>query len=85
LNTANSTNFPEIKLFPNPVTDKLTIERLENTNATAEIYSILGQKLHTCVLKEEATHIDVADFQNGIYLVVVISETGIGTYKFIKK
>ena len=85
LNTANSTNFPEIKLYPNPVTDNLTIERSENTNATAEIYSILGQKLHTCVLKEEATHIDVADFQNGIYLIVVISETGIGTFKFIKK
>ena len=85
LNTANSTNFPEIKFYPNPVTDNLTIERSENTNATAEIYSILGQKLHTCVLKEETTHIDVADFQNGIYLVVVISETGIGTFKFIKK
>lgn len=85
LTSANTTNFPEIKLFPNPVTDKLTIIRSENTNARAEIYSLLGQKLYSCVLKDESTNIDVSNFLNGIYLVLLISETGIDTCKVIKK
>ena len=85
LNAVNITNTPKIKLFPNPVTDKLTITHLENTNATVEIYSILGQKLHACVMKEEDTNIDFSNFQNGIYLVILISKTGIDTYKVIKK
>jgi beta-glucanase (GH16 family) len=85
LNIGNQTNFSSIKLFPNPVTNKLTIERNEKTNATAEIYSLLGQKLYTCILKEENTNIDLADFQNGIYFVLITSEKGNNTYKIVKK
>jgi beta-glucanase (GH16 family) len=85
LNIANQANFSNIKLFPNPVTNKLTIARQENTNATAEIYSILGQKVYNCVLKEENTTIDLADFQNGIYVVLITSEKGINTFKVIKE
>jgi beta-glucanase (GH16 family) len=85
LNTANISNFSKIKLFLNPVTNELTIERKENTNASAEIYSFLGQKLYSCELKEENTNIDVSNFQNGIYLVSIISEIGIDTYKVLKK
>lgn len=76
---------PEIKLFPNPVTDELTIISSENTNATAEIYSILGQKLYSCVLNDENTNINFSNFKSGIYLVLLTSETGIKTYKVIKK
>ncbi len=76
---------PKIKLFPNPVTDELTIISSENTNATAEIYSILGQKLYSCVLNDENTNINFFNFQSGIYLVLLASETGIKTYKVIKK
>ena len=85
LNVVNQSNFSQIKLFPNPVTDKLTIARKENTKATAEIYSILGQKLYSCILKDENTTIDLADFQNGIYFVLITSEKGINTYKIVKK
>jgi beta-glucanase (GH16 family) len=85
LNLDNVSNFSKIKLFPNPVTNELTINSKENINTTAEIYSLLGQKLYSCVLKEENTNIDVSNFQNGIYLVLIISEKGIDTYKVLKK
>jgi beta-glucanase (GH16 family) len=85
LNIANQSNFSNIKLFPNPVKNKLTIARQENTNATAEIYSILGQKVYSCILNEENTTIDLADFQNGIYVVLITSEKGINTFKVIKE
>jgi beta-glucanase (GH16 family) len=83
--TANISNLPKMKLFPNPVTDKLVIRRSENTNATLEIYSLQGQKLYAAAWRDENTTIDVSNFQSGIYLVLLISETGIDTYKVIKK
>ena len=85
LNITNQTSTPKFNLYPNPVTDKLTIARKENTKATAEIYSILGQKLYACELKEDNTTIDLADFQNGIYFVSLILDTGTKTYKVVKK
>ena len=85
LNTAQTTNLPKIKLFPNPVADNLTITCTENTNAAVEIYSILGQKLHSSILKGTETNIDVSNFQDGVYVVALISKAGTDTYKFIKK
>jgi len=85
LSASETTNSPKIKLFPNPVTDKLTIISPENTNVTCEIYSLVGQKIYADVLKDENTHIDFSNFQNGIYLVLIISETGVKTYKVIKE
>jgi hypothetical protein len=78
-------NSPQVKIFPNPVTNILTIEQKETKNSTAEIYSVLGQKLHSYDLKEEVTTIDVSNFQNGIYLVLLISDEGIDTHTILKK
>jgi beta-glucanase (GH16 family) len=85
LSTTNFQNPVKIKLFPNPVSDNLTIINLENTNPTAEIYSILGQKLNSCILLDNETNLDVSNYENGIYFVKLISESGNTTYKFIKK
>ena len=84
LSTADIVISPEIKLFPNPVTDELTIINSENTNTTATIYSNSGQKILSCVLNQENTNIDFSNFQSGIYLVLLTSQTGIKTYKVIK-
>jgi len=83
-----NTNFQKsskIKFFPNPVSDKLTILNIENTKQKVEIFSIIGKKLFTCSLLNNETNIDVSSFQNGIYLIKIISETGNDTYKFIKE
>ncbi|MBX7242732.1 MAG: T9SS type A sorting domain-containing protein [Bacteroidia bacterium] len=53
-------------------------------NATAEIFSLFGQKLYSCTLKEKQTRMDLSDFQYGIYLVVLTSQTGVNTCKFLK-
>ena len=85
LANTNFQNSSKIKLFPNPVSDKLTIINLENTNQKVEIFSIVGNKLFTCTLLNNETNIDVSSFQNGVYLIKIISETGNDTYKFIKE
>jgi hypothetical protein len=63
----------------------LTIVSVANTNATAEIYSLFGQKLYAGLLQDENTEIDISAFEHGIYLVLLISETGITTYKVVKQ
>jgi hypothetical protein len=85
LGNTNFQNRSKIKLFPNPVSDKLTIINLENTNQKVEIFSIVGNKLFTCTLLNNETNIDVSSFQNGVYLIKIISETVNDTYKFIKE
>lgn len=84
INTANIANTPAVKLFPNPVADNLTITCLENTTATAEIYSILGQKIHSFALVGKDTNVDLSNLKSGVYFVVVTSKTGIETFKVVK-
>lgn len=85
MNKANINNSLNINLFPNPVTDILTITRSENTSIITEIYSLLGQKIYACELKDKNTNIDFSNFINGMYIVLFISESGTSTYKVIKK
>ena len=85
ISTSNITAYSPIKLFPNPVTDKLTIRYSENKPANVEVFSIYGQKLYGCELLEEDTIIDVSDFQNGVHFVRLYADSGMQTYKFIKK
>jgi hypothetical protein len=49
------------------------------------VFSIYGQKLYGCELLEEDTIIDVSDFQNGVHFVRLYADSGMQTYKFIKK
>ena len=85
VSTANNiTDIPDIKLFPNPVTDNLTITGIENTSGTVEIQSILGQKVYASNLTGEVINIDVSGFNKGIYLVSIISKTGTYSYKVVK-
>jgi beta-glucanase (GH16 family) len=82
--TANAINTPKVKLFPNPVTDQLSITGIQSVTATAEIYSLLGQKIYTCSLTGQGTMLDLTSLDNGVYLLVLITETGRETYKIMK-
>jgi len=71
-----------VSVFPNPVSETLTISTTSNINFTkAEIYSINGQKL----VETSATQINLSDFSTGIYFVKVISAQGSITKKIIKE
>jgi beta-glucanase (GH16 family) len=82
--TANAINTPKVKLFPNPVTNQLSITGIQSVTATAEIYSLLGQKIYTCSLTGPDTMLDLTSLDNGVYLLVLITETGRETYKIMK-
>jgi Secretion system C-terminal sorting domain len=73
-NTNNS-----FKIYPNPATDVLNIET-DNELKSAEIYSLLGQK----VLTSNSKQINVSSLAKGIYMVRIENENNaVGTQKLI--
>lgn len=72
--TVNTTT---INIYPNPSTSVLNIEALDNTTTTAIIYDLNGKKLVETTNKQ----IDVSQFPQGVYSVVLIS----GNYRTLKK
>jgi len=71
-----------VSVFPNPVSETLSISTTSNINFTkAEIYSIHGQKL----VETSATQINFSEFSSGVYFVKIVSGRGTITKKIIKK
>lgn len=58
-----------ISAFPNPASDKLTITSASDQPVIANFYNILGQKEKTVAIVSGKNSINVADLQNGIYVI----------------
>ena len=61
------------KIYPNPANSKIYVEG-ENIGVV-EVYNSLGQKVNT-IEGSENTSVDVASYENGVYLVRVITNAG---------
>jgi hypothetical protein len=86
LGNNDATKEKELVLFPNPTSDKLNLKIAENEIGNRVlIYSILGQELNSYILNTEENILDVSQYQNGIYLLKMVTNSGIKTYKFVKK
>ena len=85
LSNQEQNNLNDIILYPNPVTDNLTIQITNQlTGIKAKIYSVLGQEVSSFSLNEIQNAIDVSHYQSGIYFVKLETENGIKTFKIIK-
>lgn len=80
-----------IVLYPNPVTDNLTLELSENSqDVNVEIRSVLGQLIHSEMIRVDHTaktkkQFDVAKYAKGVY-TMTISGNGSKVYrKFVVK
>jgi hypothetical protein len=78
--TTNNDNIPgnEIRVFPNPVKDKLHIHGLEHTSSEIKILDLSGQ---VCLEVVPAKEIDLSSLRQGLYFVVAGSKT----FKIIKQ
>ncbi|MDD3998827.1 MAG: T9SS type A sorting domain-containing protein, partial [Candidatus Shapirobacteria bacterium] len=75
---------PFIKLYPNPATDKITIES-NYVNNKIEIYNNLGQNVCSCYSTDLTSEINVSEYPTGIYFVKVSNQNGkVTSIKFIK-
>lgn len=69
----------DVKVFPNPVTNFLTIESTKEFDSI-EIYNTIGKR----ILKTTARKIDFSNYKSGIYMMRIIAENKVLTKKVIK-
>lgn len=72
-----------INLFPNPVTNNLTLENLQNS--IIEILNIQGQIIIHQTIYQAKANIDVTNIENGLYILRLTSNDKNGLIKFIKE
>ena len=71
-------------IYPNPVSDRLYIETLTQTQTlTVEIYDVYGRR-QSMVNGQQSTVIDVSDLNSGVYFVKVVTSEGETMKRFIK-
>jgi hypothetical protein len=74
-----------IKIYPNPIHNKLKIENGELQIKQVELYSIIGNLLRSIHAQSEEIEIDVQNLQNGIYFVKITKkDNSIKTFKIVK-
>ncbi|MEO1261668.1 MAG: T9SS type A sorting domain-containing protein [Bacteroidota bacterium] len=74
-------------VFPNPATDNLNIELLENNylnNLELKIIDATGKVFLSKELNNNLAKINISDIPKGIYFVVVNGEKKLGRKKFVK-
>ena len=75
-------NDASISLYPNPVKDALNITTDKNVQKV-EVVDILGKTVLSS--KADSKNINVSSLNAGVYLIVITSENGVSTKKFIKE
>ncbi len=63
----------QIKVFPNPVTDKISFSNLENN--TFKLYSILGKEM-SFEFSKENQEMNISHLQSGIYFLEIRGNNG---------
>lgn len=74
---------PQFRLYPNPVIDYLSINTLDIYIDKVEIYDISGRLFKT--VSEEFNQIDLREFNKGIFIIRIYSQSSINSVKVIKK
>lgn len=77
-------NGTHLLLYPNPVTDQLTVETNSREQHSVEISSLNGQLLYSTQIEEPSCQIDLSSFQKGIYIITIRSRDYVRTEKIIK-
>lgn len=72
------------KYYPNPAENVLHFSSNELVHQI-KVYNLLGQKVFETKVDENQGHLDVSSLKSGNYVIQVTAETGMQTFKFVKK
>ncbi|MDY8137862.1 InlB B-repeat-containing protein [Aquimarina sp. 2201CG5-10] len=79
----NDQEFPvAFTVYPNPVVDKMYI-KTDEVISSIRLYSILGNEIK--VLDTNNAQIDVSSLSKGVYFLIIETDKGKGTQRFIKR
>ena len=79
--------FNEYKVYPNPASDKVTIDlNSESDNYTVAIFNIAGKKqIVSQIATGNKIELDLNELQQGLYFVQLVENDFVQTFKLIKK
>jgi hypothetical protein len=72
----------DVKLYPNPTSDQLSIESGEMTSVS--VYDLMGQCLMQASTEDGQITLDMSQLQNGIYFIKVNTANGSAVYRIVK-
>jgi len=81
--SVNETTLNAIKIYPNPVTNRLHVSSSE-TFQTYTIYNVLGKEIKANTILQNDS-IDVSRLKNGVYFLTITNEHKTYSKKFIKQ
>ncbi len=76
-------NIDEVKSYPNPAKDFLTISSKNNSIKTITLFDILGIQVTTLYPNSREVTIDVSNFTSGVYIAKISTLEGVGSIKLI--
>lgn len=82
-----NTKKAEVKIYPNPATDVLTIETSAKGEQTVlELYDVSGRKMHSTLCKGQKETINIGHLPPGMYIVKVLQRgTNVQVAKLVKQ
>ena len=83
INTNVLTN--QIKIYPNPTKDNLTIETNSNNEQRLEIVNLIGQTVYTTFINNNKATINTSAFAKGVYILKLSSDKETVVRKFVKE
>ena len=81
----NTNVLSDIKIYPNPVREIVTIKMPNAQPARVKVYAITGQLVKQLETNTSVTEINVRTFNQGIYFIKLQTETGNAIFKIIKQ
>ena len=74
----------KLRVFPNPVSDRLSISGIGNKVSDIRIKDLLGKSVYSDI-NFHSEYIDTSNFLNGIYVLSIKDGSSVRNVKFIKK
>ena len=70
--------------YPNPSSGMVQLQSIKNMESIS-LYNLVGQQVFTAKVDAASSSIDVSHLSTGSYIMKVVANGEVGTYKFLKK
>ena len=83
IHTINNNTF--VKVYPNPTSNKVFISSLETNLTHIAVYSMTGKQIIDKDLNTKETSLSFSELPRGVYLLKVMSDSKVNTYKVVRE
>ncbi|MEZ4930417.1 MAG: T9SS type A sorting domain-containing protein [Chitinophagales bacterium] len=81
----NINNAAFVRVYPNPTSNKVFISSLETNLTHLAVYSMTGKLILSTDLNTKKTEISFSELPKGVYLLKVMSDSKVNTYKVVRE